>query len=731
MFYCAKNLVTKSVVPCVPWEFKIISPVSDEVRKNKSARQAWYQNAMTKHQFYTGMEAVNAQQRVSEENPVRQLNALVFDIDSPHSEEKILAYTSTLAFKPQWWERSLGGNWRAVFIFEEPILVDGNDFCSHLCKLAATKVLKINGHIPNVDQAYGRPTQLYCNGGEWHKLGDDVIPKHILTKLAMDAAKTFDMKVDSIYEIPMDVVYKECLKKYPNMDWPGAFDLECQGPSFWIPESTSPMSAVVKPGGMLTFADHAEKMFYNWGEILGEEFCKDYRAATIDNAVRNVYYDGERFWFFNDTEKRWDDLKKPDFMDRLKVMKGVSTKADKGGSSPLIEATTFIQNNHRVKGVCPNIFIKDTLIGSGDDRRLNNYVYNVMQPANDLTPWGPEGAFPFLSMVIERLFNPREQLPYFLAWFKTFYGQALNCNPCAGQNLFLQGKTGTGKTFLGRQIIGPAVGGWADASKYITGMDGFGGEIFARPLWCCDDETINASEEARIKFASYVKMTSSNNEHRYHVKFHQATSAMWNGRLFVTLNQDCVSSRSLVHLDDSTVQKNSFFQAECHLDFDWPAKREVLAMRDRELPFLLRWLINWPLPANIPRHPRFEIGSFQNEEMITNSLNASKAAPFKELLTETMARYFKEHKSAKEWSGTMTALRGLIFNYPDMEVVARQLKFEQLNRYLEMIHREGSFPCSVSYKKDRSRVWTFYRPESEDKAPEPTNQPPEGNFEDQ
>lgn len=730
-FYFARNLVSKSVNPCVPWDYKIVSPISDTVKTDKVSRQAWYMSALTNHQFYTGAEAVNPLQRISEANPVKFIHAFIYDVDLKHTEEQINGYVERLPHKPGFWERSLGGNWRMVYLLEEPLQVDGNDFGAFLCKTAAHKFLKVVGTIPGLDSAFGKPTQLYCNGGEWHSLGGSPLPRHLTQTFLMDCGREFEPKLDSIYSVPLDVAFQECQRKFPNMDWRGPFELESQGPSFWVEGSTSPMSAIVKEGGILTFAAHAEKMFYTWGDILGEDFCRNYRAIKLDDASRDVFYDGDKYWSFNTKENRWDDNRKEIFLNHLKVDCKISDKPDKTGLSPMLEVTNFIQMKHRIKGVCPNIFIRDQTIGKGDEQRLNTYVYNVPQPGTDLTPWGSEGGFPFISMVLDRLFDPPEQLPFFLSWWKTFYMQAVESRPCSGQNLFIQGVSGCGKSFTSRYLVGNSVGGFCDASSFVTGRDSFGGELYTKPLWCVDDELISTNDEARTKFASYMKMAASNNEHRYHVKFQRTTMVLWNGRIIVTLNDDSVSSRTLMHLDESTHEKHSFFQAQRDAasvkEFHWPNKTEVLGLRDAEMPFFLCWLSHYPIPAQVSRHPRFEICAYHAPSMMVNSSNASKSAPFKEVLIEVLKLYFKENRSATHWSGSGVDLIRLVHNYPDLMEIARQIKIEQVSRYLELIQREGTLLCSHSQYGNK-RCWTF--PRFGDSPPASPTNPPDGNFND-
>ena len=53
MFYAAPNFVGLAVSPSEPWKFAATEKISAQMRSVKEARQAWYQNTSTSHNFYT------------------------------------------------------------------------------------------------------------------------------------------------------------------------------------------------------------------------------------------------------------------------------------------------------------------------------------------------------------------------------------------------------------------------------------------------------------------------------------------------------------------------------------------------------------------------------------------------------------------------------------------------------------------------------------------------------
>jgi hypothetical protein len=99
--------------------------------------------------------------------------------------------------------------------------------------------------------------------------------------------------------------------------------------------------------------------------------------------------------------------------------------------------------------------------------------------------------------------------------------------------------------------------------------------------------------------------------------------------------------------------------------------------------------------------------------MLERGMQTSSAAPFRELLLETLKLYFIDQPEAKEYAGNVTQIIRLICQNPLNTDLMRGHKPEQINRYLEQMQAEGLLNCTVHTAPDKTRVWTFQRFEPE------------------
>ena len=99
MFFAAANTVTKTVQVSAPWEFQFTAPISDEIRNNKDARQRFYKDKNTIHNFYTAVEGVCATQRVGKENPPKAMHGFVADFDLKIPAERITEAIKSMELK--------------------------------------------------------------------------------------------------------------------------------------------------------------------------------------------------------------------------------------------------------------------------------------------------------------------------------------------------------------------------------------------------------------------------------------------------------------------------------------------------------------------------------------------------------------------------------------------------------------------------------------------------------
>ena len=88
--------------------------------------------------------------------------------------------------------------------------------------------------------------------------------------------------------------------------------------------------------------------------------------------------------------------------------------------------------------------------------------------------------WPFLHKWLSQLFvdsSKNPALDYFYSWMQRFYTAVLDRVPLQGQALLLVGPTGRGKSLLSNKIISGLVGGFSDASDYLSGQTKFNKDL--------------------------------------------------------------------------------------------------------------------------------------------------------------------------------------------------------------------------------------------------------------
>lgn len=720
MFLFAENTTSQSLIVGNPWEFVVTETITAQIRGNKEDRQSWYQNPATKHCFYTGIEPTNPNIRPSKENPPHKIHALSADYDARIPADRVAEAIAGMKIKPQWVERSLGGNVRLVWIFSQPMLVDDYGFCAFILE-RAIKWLQLD-MLPALDEpAFQAPSRLLCNGCDWKPTGFPPVPMVALQPFFVDAGRKFRFTPANESDIPLDVAEKECQRLFPAMNWPGEFAIEAQGPSFWIPESTTPLSAIIKDTGIFTFSGHAAKPFYSWADILGAEFVKAFNALSITKATNDIWWDSKQFWRrFNGN---YDHSGEKEMANYFRVSCSLSTKPGKDGVSPLDVALNHIYNTNRVKAAVPFVFRPSGPITFMGERMLNTYTNRALQPAAETQHWGAQGNFPFMSEWFDHLFNPPTQLPMFMAWFQHYYLCAVHQVPQPGQNVFLMGGVGIGKTFLNRHVVGTAVGGYVDASDYLVGEVQFNSHLMHAPHWCLDDDTPANSAAANAKLHAVFKKTAANQQFLSNEKFQVSGMTEWMGRIGCTTNLDHVSSRIVGPMDNSSLDKTCLFKCAAESKVIFPARPVFAALIVKELPYFLRWLLDWVAPDHIQRVSRYGFASFQEPSLLDQSHQSNPMAPFKELLIESLYEWFAQNKADRQWCGTVSQLMRMLMSNPMNDYVMRSIKLEQTHRYLEQIQKEGLLVCTTDTGPLKTRIWKFENPNPPETLPVPAPAP--------
>lgn len=723
---------TELIAGVFPWEWNRIDLVPPECFSDKAARDAWINRPSTRYHVYSPYQGVFKTRRVTgqdgdESNPPVLMFFLAVDCDVLMTYEEALKYIAGFSIKPQWFEQTLSGHGRFIWIFEVPLRFPNAAFAKRFQRFWKD-FLPLN-KLPGVDEgALTTVSRQYTNGARWTKLSDDVIPESTLRGFFLKVSEHFNWKQRELGKVAnLAEIKTELAKRYPRFaEWPGEFALESQGPTFWVEGSLSPKSAIVHETGIFTFSDHAAKPFYSWPELVGKEFCEQSENTRLGDAVKGIYYDGQKY-FYQDMDGAWQDSVVENVRRKLVVENRLSTKMVDGEPSELDRALNHITMHNRVDLAqsCP-FYPKGVFYRHGK-KILNMHTRDVIQPAAEDSVWGKDGKFPVLSAFLDDALTSREQLDLVLARWKREYVGCLNRCPEQGQGLIICGDAGLGKTFLSRALIGYSLGGFAEAGSYFTSSDGFNSELFDVALWVVDDGTSLSSDLVHRIFSEKLKQSVANGEHRCNEKFRKAGMNTWEHLIILTCNRDPESLRGIPSLDISSRDKLIIVLMNPDSKFVFPPKHEMQGIIEREMPYLLRWLINWVVPAHVTEgaDSRFGIRSYCEPSLLRAANQSTQTNGFYELLTKWLREHFFAENDAAYWEGTSTDLRLAMSNDPLFAELLRGYKQEQFGRLLAQIQSKGMLKMTIN-DLEHERTWRIERDERFSKKRKPPTTPPQG-----
>lgn len=718
-FFALKNLGTRAVEPFVPWEFDKMSSVPEKCIKDKAARTAWMLNPETNYAAYSGFEGTNANQRVKSSlggedgNPPLFQHALVADVDFALSELEVESAIERMDIKPNWLERSLSGNWRFVWLFEKPVQFPNYDFAVFwLSKIEAIIPYK---QVAGVDEpALIAPERYYTSGNRWRKIHDAPV-KHtlLLGQLQAVSAKFNWSGPEMGISIPLDVVAQELRGKYPRFnEWEGDFLLDSQGPSFWIDNSTSPKSAIVRATGIQTFSGHATKPFYNWSELISHEFVRKFKIEEMGKAIEGVYYDGRSFIRQNGSgEWNWDDTGGISLF--LRVSRGLSDRRSKGQNfSPIDSALIAIKETALVTSAGSFAGYPKGVMRHNGSKFLNIHNREVLSPSDEPAVWGAAGNMPFLSSFFDGFFSTAEQLPIFLAWLSRFYCAALKREPRAGHAMFLFGPPGRGKTLLSTAILAGLLGGHAEAKEWLMGDDGFNSELFDHVLWTINDGSVASTAAMMHHFSEMVKRCVANQSFRSNEKFRKAGQVQWQGRIFITGNVDPESLRQIPNMDISMKEKIMLMRVcDVRTDgFKFPDDSVVRQHLTRELPIFARFLKDYVISANlVSEEARFGVIPYHEPSLLTEANHSSTSGTFGEIVDEWQREHFTNREpQSEQWVGTALQFHKAVLQDMSLTEAMRPYNIQGVSRMLSMLAVKKVFDIEITGDEFR-RIFVIKR----------------------
>ena len=652
---------------CEPWSF--VPNIPADVMRDKAAFGSWAADTKTDHLFYSASEGINPRLRVNKVmNPLQRLHGFIADFDAKMAMSVVEAQLAQWSgdCEPNWISRTFSDHVRVVWLFEEPLLLDCIELVAPFLKLAA-KELRLSRFLPGLDEpAWGDLSHIYEVGRDWQQIARSPLPKYRLCEMLFTACEKVRWKSDAKL-IPLEVIAEWVEEDFPGR-WDGSFEDGSRGCAFFDPDSTNSTSSIVTEAGMICFSQ--PKLFYSWSELFPKR-ARKYNEDRIGGAVADTFYDGRHYWKRNSSGV-FVHMAKDDFVTKLKVQYGLhTTKNGRESHSEVDAAVHFIQERQRVDGAIPLLYERNDILYSNGKRFVNSSRMRVTEPAAIKQEWGEN--FPWLAKFFDTCWDqapvacviegepPASAKDVYFAWFKRFYSSALQGRLLKGHALFIVGPVNSGKTLLGLRVVGGALGGHAEASDFLSGGTNFNRELIEVPLWCIDDGTLNSAPNGHQKFSEMIKRIVANPFFSYHPKFHDQQRAEWRGRVIVTLNSDATSVRMIPNLDASLEDKIIVLKfADQKMIF--PANVEAIIAQ--ELPFFLRWLLDWETPAEIVGENRFGIKAFIHEDIRGAAIHSGDAGDILEIIelwlrvSRPIERYGpKWHGTATEWVAKISLKR--------------------------------------------------------------------------
>jgi hypothetical protein len=631
-------------------------PVQVPQFQNKGQFRAWCADNKTNHCFYTLAEGDNKFERIGEDNPVNRVYGFVADYDAPVDWPRVDDLISARigdAPMPTWRTKTYSGYIRLIWEFSEPIPL-APEISDAFFKRLATE-LRAQILFAGYDRSSEKVSQTFEVGTDWVKIGkplDVLVAKTVLLKSANDTTiKTSETT------IPLEDIATEVEKRFPNR-WKKDFIVGARGPLFWIPDGIDRDGCQVREDGIICYSDRAEKGFMSWRDIFGKKFVDEYETAKVRNLVDQFWFNGKSFYKLLNSNPV--AIPKEQMVLELRKI-GFSHKPKKGQMLSEVESALLtISNEGRVDEVAPVVFDRHRVVTFNGRRILNSSKTAPVRPAStgdiEHWPWLHSFLMPFFSKDVEG----RETLPYFLAWFKRLYIALLDGRLDQGQLMILLGPTGRGKTLLTNQIIGRAVGGYADASDYLSGNTSFNRDLCGSAMWVVDDQVAASTYADQRKFVELTKRCVANPRLEYHAKYADAVSLPWAGRVAMSLNLDANSLAALPTLDSSNRDKIIALRlnSEHRVSFRSNAETEHTIMD--ELPFFLKWLIDYTPPEHVVSSNRFGVQTYIDPFIEAAAYDNSSRSEIAELV-EFFARKFREGSEAcglpetpTRWLGTLT-----------------------------------------------------------------------------
>lgn len=771
-FFSLPNLDTDRVeVISDPWNIQVDPQV---LALSKDEYKLRWRNPSTRHWLLSLAEGRDETSCVSAANPAALLYGMFCDYDGVFTPDLIEAAHEKPVGKylPAWWCLSHSNRLHLVWLFSRPVKVIGNAHANALLHVVAAKIRAVKWGV-GYDTDSELVTQVMDIGREWHPFAPEArIPAEDIVNWDYDLFKSGAKRfTDDVVSIPFEKVAEEVGKrKWPHRP-PTDFKPGTRCIRFWDPAADNPTAAQIVPDGIRVYTPH-DNGFMSWRKLLGKDFCDSFTAVSRAPFIEDTFYcpTKDQYWrFFRKDnpphfEPRTEKVLRREIVKELRL----STKGSKNGDelSQVDDLLYGISRDNHISWAAPVLYRPIGRIQTDEgDFVLNTSLVTVAKPAPrlcpDLTPedvkeagsyvdaaykadptickWDNPFAvakFPHIHRFLTSVFIQNEhtrvlwerrgypvnkaegallqnhQLIRLISWMSHAYKNAARMagHPSRGQALFIAGKPGRGKGFLGRQLLPMLMGGGVDAGGYYLDGTRFNAGIVDKPIHYIDDKLGSTSRSKRIAFTELLKITVANGCLRYEAKFGNAVETLpWAGRIVVMCNDDPQSLSVLPDLDMSTRDK---FMMLMFGDAQYPFSggpdgfAQNMKWLAEEIPYFARFLLGWEIPWVI-RDPRFGVAAYQHASMRQAAAENGLTQVLVDVLELVIerARVSRDPKDDNPYVivGTGTAIFRWVQNTDPL--LARELGDSRLlQQTLMTLYRSGMY--TIEYD-ERSRHWSI------------------------
>lgn len=680
-------------------------PTAKPTFKSKAAYREWCSDPKTSHVFYSACEGRAPSKRISGDNPVHKVYGLVADYDAPvdwNNFEVVLNSSCVDTPKPTWASKTYSGYLRLVWEFEKPIPVDPSMYDAFIKNM--NHAVRADKLFAGFDSTSLRANQYFELGENWQPTNGPV-PVDIVQAALAKAVNSKPPESGDVC-IPIDTIASEVESRFPNR-WFGDFEVGSRGPLFWIDDGIDRDGCQVVEDGIVCYSDRAGKGFMSWSDIFGGKFVQNYETKRLSGLLDEYWFNGRNFYklLFDDAVS----IPKDQLLLELRQA-GFSTRVKKGkGISEVESAILSISNNNRIDEIAPVVFSPDRIVSYNSSRILNSSSLSSVEPDED----GDPKNWPFLHQWLNQLFvnsSDSSALEYFYSWLQRFYSAVLNKSPLQGQALLLVGPTGRGKSLLSNKIISGLVGGFADASDYLSGQTKFNKDLGKVASWVIDDTTSAASFQDQRRATELLKRAVANPRVEYMAKYADAMSIPWTGRVTISLNMDANSLSVIPSLDTSNRDKLMALLISDDSTTKFPPNAKLEATIEQELPHFAKFLIDWKVPEELEGAGRFGVKSYIDPTIADAAYDNSSRSTISELVEFFAKRCREIYPDLTKWCGTLTEFQVMLHDLNSGREVGSSRNLEFCRRGMITLEEAGRVNKKIRPVISRGhgggKIWT-------------------------